>query len=159
MVCLLTGCGKSLDEQVSEGITNAEAAFSDEPIKSNVKEGNVSVYLPEDYVLDATDKEFNYLINSKDDQYILFINENESETSKLNYQLIVDEKKDAIVSLKELEEEKQFGFAAVIEYAEKEYELVVSIGGVKLSTITNGKKIDEKLTNMMEIVRSVEILN
>ena len=50
-----------------------------------------------------------------------------------------------------------FGFSAVVEHAEDEYELIVSNGGIKMSTMSDGKKIDQKIQAMMEIVRSVKV--
>jgi hypothetical protein len=155
---LLAGCGKTVDEQVLEGITTVQAAFEQEPIKANTKENNISLYLPVDYVIDPSKEENNYLINSSDDQYILFINEKEPENSQLNYDLLMKSEDESIVKVEQLQGEKHFGFVAVKQFSEKEYELIVSIGGIKLSTVTNQKKIDEKLANMIDIVRSVEIL-
>ena len=155
---LLTGCGKSVDEQVSEGITTVQAAFSQQPIKANTKENNISLYLPEDYVIDPSKEEYNYFINSSDDQFILFINENEPENSQLNYDILMKNKDESIIKVEQLQGEKHFGFVAVKQFTEKEYELIVSIGGIKLSTVTNQKKMDAKLSNMIDIVRSVEIV-
>lgn len=153
---LLVGCGKTVEDQVDEGMAKAEAAFK-EANRSNTTEGNVSLYLPKGFVIDPAEEESNYFVTSDDDQYILFINEQEPNDSKLNYDLILKDKKDDIVKIEELKNEDSFGFAAVIKHSEKHYELVVSIGGVKLSTMTNNKKMDEKLAVMMDIVRSVEI--
>ena len=155
---LLAGCGKTLEDQVSKGITTVQAAFEQQPIKANTKENNLSLYLPEDYVIDPSKEENNYFINSSDDQYILFINENEPENSQLNYELLMSSDDDSIIKVEQLQGEKQFGFVAIKEFSEKEYELIVSIGGIKLSTVTNQKKMDEKLANMIDIVRSVEIV-
>ena len=153
---LLVGCGKTVDEQVDEGMEKAEAAFK-QSSQANTTEGNVKLYLPKGFVIDPAEEEANYFITSDDDQYILFINEQEPNDSKLNYDLISKEKKDDIVKIEELKNEEFFGFAAVIQHSEKHYELVVSIGGIKLSTMTNNKKMDEKLAMMADIVRSVEI--
>ena len=153
---LLVGCGKSVEEQVDEGMVKAEAAFK-QASEANTTEDNVNLYLPKGFVIDPAEEESNYFITSDDDQYILFINEQEPNDSKLNYDLIRKEKKDDIIKIEELKNEERFGFAAVIKHSEKHYELVVSIGGIKLSTMTNNKKMDEKLAVMMDIVRSVEI--
>lgn len=155
---LLAGCGKSFDEQVSEGIITVQAAFEQQPIKANTTENNINLYLPEDYVIDPSKEEHNYLIHSSDDQYILFINEEEPENSQLNYDILMKSDDESIIKVEQLQGEKHFGFVAVKQFSEKEYELIVSIGGIKLSTVTNEKKIDYKLANMIDIVRSVEIV-
>ena len=155
---LLAGCGKTVDEQVSEGIITVQAAFEQQPIKANTKENNLNLYLPEGFVIDPSKEENNYLITSSDDQYILFINHNEPENSQLNYDLLMKSDDESIVKVEQLNGEKQFGFVAVRQFSDKEYELIVSIGGLKLSTVTNQKKLDIKLSNMIDIVRSVEFV-
>lgn len=155
---LLVSCNKTVEEQVSEGISTVQHAFEQQPIKSNTKENNISLYLPEDFVIDPSGEANNYFINSSDDQYILFINQNEPENSQLNYDLLMKDQDDSIVKVEQLQGEKHFGFVAVKQFSEKDYELIVSIGGIKLTTVTNQKKIDAKLANMIDIVRSVEII-
>ena len=158
LTVLLAGCGKSFDEKVSEGFTTVQAAFEQQPLKANTKENNMSLYLPENFVIDPSDEENNYFIHSSDDQYILFINEEEPENSQFNYDILMKSDDKSIIKVEQLQGEKHFGFVAVKQFSEKEYELIVSIGGIKLSTITNEKKIDFKLENMIDIVRSVEIV-
>ena len=118
----------------------------------------MNLYLPENFVIDPSDEENNYFIHSSDDQYILFINEEEPENSQFNYDILMKSDDKSIIKVEQLQGEKHFGFVAVKQFSEKEYELIVSIGGIKLSTITNEKKIDFKLENMIDIVRSVEIV-
>ena len=158
LTVLLAGCGKSFDEKVSEGFTTVQAAFEQQPLKANTKENNMKLYLPENFVIDPSDEENNYFIHSSDDQYILFINEEEPENSQFNYDILMKSDDKSIIKVEQLQGEKHFGFVAVKQFSEKEYELIVSIGGIKLSTITNEKKIDFKLENMIDIVRSVEIV-
>ena len=155
---LLASCGKTVEEQVTEGITTVQSAFEQQPVQGNTKENNISLYLPEDYVIDPSEEENNFFIHSSDDQYILFINENEPENSQLNYDLLMKSDDESIIKVEQLQGEKHFGFVAVKQLSEKEVELIVSIGGIKLSTVTNQKKIDYKLANMVDIVRSVEIV-
>lgn len=51
-----------------------------------------------------------------------------------------------------------FGFAAVLKTDnEKEFELIVSNGGVKMITISNAKYIKDNLHEMTKIVHSVKI--
>lgn len=155
---LLTGCGKSVEEQVSEGIDTVQAAFTDQPIETNTTEQNIALYLPKDFVIDPAEEENNFFINSKEDVYVLFVNENEHGDSKVNYDLLTKNEDDHLLKLEELKGEEKFGFVAVKQHDEKQHELIVSIGGVKLTTVTNNKKLDEKLANMIDIVRSVEFV-
>ena len=43
------------------------------------------------------------------------------------------------------------------EHDEGQFELIASSGGVKVSTISNDRNMDDKLVEMMIIARSVEV--
>lgn len=156
---VLAGCGQSIEEKVDEGMKVVQTSFQNDKKEATVDEGKISLYLPEDFVIDSTDDENNFLIHEGDDAYILFVNEKEPENSKLNYDLLKKSDDSSIIQIEELKDEKNYGFAMVKQFEEKEYELIVSIGGIKLTTVSGKKKIDEKLAQMLEIVRSVEIKN
>ena len=101
----------------------------------------------------------NYTILKGKYSYILFVNQNEPEDSRLQYDLLKQENKNEIVEEKTFESDGQFGFSAVTKFPEEKYELIVNLGGVKLSTISEDKKIDDKIQEMMEIVKTVKVVN
>ena len=60
-----------------------------------------------------------------------------------------------VLEEKTFEQNGRFGFAAIIENSEEKYELITSIGGIKLTTISEQQDIAKNLEKMMLIVRSI----
>ena len=152
----LAGCGKSVDEQVSEGLDSAQTTFEQQAQPTNKNIGNIEIYLPKGYTIEEAGDDLNFTLTKYKKDYILFVNENETEDSQLQYDLLMQDSTKNIVEQQTFETDGVFGFSAVVQHSETEYELIVNIGGIKLSTISDAKKIDEKLKEMMSIVRSIK---
>lgn len=158
-VVILSACSQTVEEQAQAGMENAETMFSKEPNEANKTIGHIELYLPKGYSIEKGIDELNYTILNGKDSYILFVNQNEPEDSKLQYDLLKQENKNEIIEEKTFESDGQFGFSAVTKFPEEKYELIVNLGGVKLSTISENKKIDDKIQEMMEIVKTVKVVN
>ena len=154
---MLTGCGKTVDEQITEGVKSTATAFEAQSVEPTTTIGKIKVYLPNGYKVEEGTNEMNYIFTKGKDSFILFVNTIETEDSRLYYDNLVNDSSLNIIKEQTFEFEDAFGFVAVIEHSEEQYELVVSSGGVKMTTISADKNIDEKLANMMEIVRSVKV--
>lgn len=158
-ILLLSACGKTVDEQIDTGLANVETVFKNKPKKANHKISNIELYLPSRYSINFTDEANNFIIEKGSDVYILFVNINEEEDSKLQYDILKNDTTKHIIKEKTIEVDDSFSFALVSKQDEKNYELIVSTGGVKISTISEDKNIDDKLLHMMEIVHSVKLIN
>lgn len=154
---MLAGCGKTIEEQITEGVASAATTFESKAAAPTTEIGKINVYVPPAYKVEEGANEMNYIFTKGRDSFILFVNTIEAEDSRLHYDNLVNDTSLNIVEKETFEFEEAFGFTAVIEHGEKDYELIVSSGGVKMTTMAEGKKIDEKLAEMMEIVRSVQV--
>ena len=154
---MLAGCGTPLDEQLEMGFAASEQSFEADSKKPNTKQENIAFYLPEGFEVENSEIEHNYLLNHNGELYVLFVNALEDSSSKFAYEHLMTEQEDKIVEVKTYETEEAFGYSAVLEQKKDEYELVTALGGVKVSTLTKGKALDEKLAYMMEIAKSVQI--
>ena len=155
-ILCLASCGKTVDEQVSEGLVSAKATFEQPAQQTNENIGNIEIYLPKGYTIEEAGDDLNFTLTKDKKDFILFVNENETEDSQLQYDLLIQDSTKNIVEQQTFETEGVFGFSAVVQHSETEYELIVNIGSIKLSTISDDKKIDEKLKEMMSIVRSIQ---
>lgn len=155
MLFILAGCGKPLEEQIKTGIVNVETTFNESPQETNTEIGKIKVYLPPGYTIEESEDESNYLLKKDDKQMILFVNPNEQKNSKLLYDLYKQNQGKEIIEEKTLETDDSFGFTAILQNDEKSYELIVNIGGVKVSTLSSAQNIDQMLLEMMQIARSV----
>lgn len=154
---LIAACGKTAEEQIDLGLEKMEEVFKGEPKEPNKKISDIELYLPSRYSIDFTEDTNNYIIKKGSDVYILFLNKNEENNSKLQYDILKNDSTKNIIKEKTLEENNTFSFIAVVKDKEQ-YELIVCSGGMKISTISNGKNIDDKLVNMMEIIHSVQYI-
>lgn len=152
----LAGCGKTVDEQIDTGVASAQNVFEENPQDTNETIGKIELYVPSGYTVEQSEDPNNVILTKEKDNYILFVNQNENEDSNLQYELLKKDTSKKIIKEQTVEFDGAFGFTAVIEHDAEQYELVVSSGGVKMTTISKDKNIDEKLVEMMEIVRSVK---
>lgn len=155
VVILLVGCS-SKEDRIAEGLENAKVIFQDNAEMPNDKVNDTKIFLPSGFSIEDAD-ESNILLTKGKDSYVLFINPNELPTSQLYYDLMLADPNLKIVEKSTFEQNERFGFAAVIENSEEKYELITSIGGIKLTTISKESDIASNMEKMMMIVRSISI--
>ena len=154
----LTGCNQSIDEQIANGLQQSETIFAEKPETHTDKIGNVQLFLPSKYKIEDSSDKYNILVSKGKQSYILFINDREEPDSKLYYELLKEDSSKKIIDEKTYEKDNTFGFAAVFKTEnEEEFELVVSSGGVKMTTISRMKDVEDNLQEMTKIVHSVKI--
>lgn len=158
IVAVLTACNQSVEEQALAGMENAETVFSSEPKEVNKSIGHIELYLPTEYSIETGIDDLNYTILNGEDSYILFVNENETTDSQLHYDIFRSESASKIVQEKTFQSDDIFGFSGVVKRSKDKYELIANIGGVKLSTISEAKKLENKIQEMMEIVQTVNVI-
>lgn len=156
---IVSGCNQSVEEQVSAGLENTKTTFESKPKEPNEMIGQIELFIPKGYGIEKGIDELNYTLVNGKDSYILFVNLHEPKDSQLHYTILKEDPNIKIVQEEIYKADDMFGFSSVIEREEKQYELVVSIGGVKLTTLSENKKIDQKLQEMMEIVQSVRTID
>ena len=152
---LLTACGKSLEVQVDEGLKSAEKVFYENNKVANEEIDGLKFYKPSDFTIKEGSDSQNIIFTSKNDTFILFNNPNESTNSQLLYDLLKADETKTIIKEKSFTEGDIFGFAAVIENDDR-VELITSVGGTKITTLANKKDVENHLTIMMEILRSIK---
>ncbi|GGA37275.1 hypothetical protein [Psychrobacillus lasiicapitis] len=153
-VILLVGCS-SIEDEVEDGIENAKLVFQSDAEKPNEKINNMKLFIPSGFSIEDEPDETNIILSKGKDSYILFLNPNELPGSRLYYDLMMADTNLNIVEEKTFEQNGRFGFVAILENSEEKYELITSIGGIKLSTISKQQDIAGNLEKMMTIVRSI----
>jgi hypothetical protein len=158
LILTLAGCSKTVEEQIDTGVASAQTVFEETPQQSNQTIGKIELYVPPGFTVEETEDLNNLILTKGNESYLLFVNYYEKEDSNLHYKLLKHNPSSKIIKEQTVEFDGAFGFTAVTEYDEEQFELIASSGGVKISTISKDDKIDEKLVDMMTIVRSVNIL-
>ncbi|MCZ2259704.1 hypothetical protein [Sporosarcina sp. G11-34] len=151
----LTACGQSLEDRTAKGLKSAEEAFYANNKAGTEEFDGVKLYKPMGFTIKEDSDAQNILFNKNDDTFILFINPNEEANSRLFYDLLIEDETKETVAIETFIENRTFGFVAVVESGNNQVELIVSVGGAKITTITKEKNIDTHLRMMMEIVRSI----
>lgn len=152
---LLTACGKSLEEQVEEGLKSSEKVFYENNKVANEEIDGLKFYKPSDFTIRQGSDSQNIILTTKSDTFILFNNPNEETNSHLFYDLLKADETKTIIDEKSFTDGDVFGFAAIIENDDT-IELIASVGGTKITTLANKKDVENHLTIMMEILRSIQ---
>lgn len=156
-VFLLTACGQSIDERANKGVKAASDAFYADNMKTNKEVNEIKFYKPISFKVEDDSDPQNIVLNKGKDTFILFINPNEKNDSKLYYDLLMADDKKNVLKEETFTDEDTFGFAAIVQTANDDTtELIVSVGGTKISTQTKEKNIESYMPKMMEIVRSIK---
>ncbi len=155
-VLLLASCNQSLDEKVAAGIEAAEKAFHSDDKEHTEEIDGIKLYKPAGFTISDHSDAQNIVFTKNEEPFILFINPNEKSDSKLFFDLLQADQKKEIIEQATFTDEEIFGFVAVVKSDADHVELIVSIGGAKMTTMTTNKKIEENLASMMEVVRSIK---
>lgn len=156
-VLLLTACGQNIDERASKGVKAASDAFYAHNIETNEEIDGTKFYKPIGFQVENDSDAQNIVLNKGKDTFILFINPNEKRDSKLYYDLLTADDKKNIIKEETFTEEETFGFAAIVQGENEDTaELIVSVGGTKMSTRTKEKNIESYMPKMMEVVQSIK---
>ncbi|MCM3743656.1 hypothetical protein M3193_05840 [Sporosarcina luteola] len=154
-IIVLAACGKTFEEQAAAGIAAAKEAFQLHDQHVNDEVYGVSFYKPAGFTIDEKSDAQNIVLKKGDETFLLFINPNESRDSRLFYELSTKtEDKERFEEV--FTEDGYFGFSSVLRQGEDQAELIASVGGIKITTITKNKNIEANMGKMMEIVRSIE---
>lgn len=154
-VLVLAGC-VSPEEDLVEGVSSARAAFEEEAPEPNETAGETELYVPGGYEVEQPSDDHNVLITRGSQAFALFLNPNEASDSTFFYDLQKANPEETWLADEKFSQHGRFGFVTVRTIAEDRYELVVSSGGAKLSTITEQAALRNHMEWMMKTTRSIE---
>jgi hypothetical protein len=150
---LLSACSASFSEQKAEIKKEVASTFESQPEKTNNSTKDIDYYLPSDVKVEEETPN-NVLLKNGSKTYILFYNQHEKEDSKVVYDSTVKQQKEWDAN-ETFSKDGKFGYMLVKELKENHYQLIVGIGGVKLTTETENVREDAEV--MMQIANSVKI--
>lgn len=155
-VLLLAGCANSLEDRAASGVSAAkEAFFANSKDQTEEIEG-IKLYKPAGFTISEKSDAYNIIFKKGNETFLLFINPNEKEDSRLFYDLLLADKSKEIIAEETFSDDGNSGFVAIIKNDDESVELVVSVGGAKMTTITKKKKLEKEVKEMMEVVKSLK---
>lgn len=150
---IISGCMTKSESEVLEEVTDiAEEIFL--TYEMTEREHNINddlaIYLPNRMSIEEIE-ENNVIINDGEQTFILFYNPFESPESDLNYEIAQQE---TSLLLETFEEDDKFGYIQVVD-EDGEYRIQVSVGGIKMTTITTLGNMSKDAEDMMMISLSM----
>lgn len=140
-----------------EALEQAQEIFKDFPVESKVEPNNetelFSFYLPSSLSVEETTAT-TVLLSEEEQLYLLFSNPEESDQSKVNYEIDVLQEKDLIL-VEELSTDEHFAYIMISSLDKETYEVIVGRGGDKVTTIATMEDIPKSVTNTIELLSSI----
>jgi hypothetical protein len=152
-VFLLGACSSSFSEDKTEAKEAVESTFASKPEKADNSTKDIDYHLPFGVEI-KEESPNNVLLKNGSRTYILFYNQHETEGSKVVYESTMMQQKEWDVN-ENFNQDGKFGYMLVKKLKEDHYQLIVGIGGVKLTTETDNIKKDAE--TMMRIANSVKV--
>ena len=155
-ISLLVGCNPSNDEAISQSKKIAETAFKEKQMKTTESTNGIRYYLPKGFNVE-NEMENNIILLKGKEEYILFVNPEEPFTSEVVFNEMKSAKENAETDT--FKTNDRFGYISINPAKDKKFELIVGIGGVKMTTLTSANNMVENTKDMMEIANSVQYAN
>lgn len=152
---LLFGCQASFDDQKEESIKAVQKQMNEKPKETNKEAQDIEFYLPFGYEIDEESPN-NVILKNGSKTYILFYNQFENQQSDVVYKSTLNQHEKYEIDQK-WEDKENFGFFLVEKLDNDLNELIVGIGGVKLTSEVKTSNLATEAAQMMEIVHSVSV--
>jgi hypothetical protein len=153
---LVAGCQASFDDKSEEAVTAVEEQIKATPKETNKKTQEIEFYLPFGYEIEKESPN-NLILKNGSKTYILFYNPHENQQSDVVYKSTLNQHEHFEVD-KKWQEKDQFAYFLVEELEDDQNELIVGIGGVKLTSEVKTSSLATEAAQMMEIIKSVSML-
>lgn len=153
LLMILVSCSMKSEEDAIEGAKKAaeDSFLSEETFMPNQELENISIYLPERLHVESEEPS-NIILKDGNQTYIVFYNNYEPPTSEMGMN---SSQNDEALLLHSFKDPDKFGYIRIMPETEKEYEMVVGVGGVKITTYTNRKKMEQDAEELMKITLSL----
>lgn len=152
-VILLSACSSSFSEDKEEANEAVKNVFEAKAETANNSTKDIDYHLPFGVEI-KEEKPNNILLKNNTRTYILFYNQHEKADSKVVYASTMKQQKEWDAN-ESYNKDGKFGYMLVKKLKEDHYQLIVGIGGVKLTTETDD--IQKDAETMMTIANSVNM--
>ena len=153
-VLVLSACSASLKEEQNTALEKARELFKSDPKKTNHKNDDIEFYLPFGYEV-KEEKPNNVILKNGSKTFILFYNQHEDRSSKVVYEATLNQDKYEINET--FSENGRFGYVLINQIDKELNELVIGVGGVKITTEVKTKSLSTEAAAMIEIANSVKM--
>ncbi|BCB05309.1 hypothetical protein [Bacillus sp. KH172YL63] len=154
LMLILTGCNTTIDKEKDQTADAVKNALSSNE-KPDEKAGNIEFYLPFGAKIEKESPN-NIIISKSSDTFILFTNPQEDKDSELLYKMALNEK-ESLVKHGTFKEDDRLGYYVIKKLPDtEEYELMVGMGGTKVTTQSEVGDLADHAEMMMKMAASVK---
>lgn len=153
VVFLLGACSSSFSDDKNKANEAVAETFESKPEKTNNSAKDIDYHLPFGVEMEKESPN-NIILQNGSRTYILFYNHHEADDSKVVYESTLKQQEEWDGN-ETYNKDGKFGYMLVKKLKDKHYQLIVGIGGVKLTTETDNIKKDAE--TMMKIANSVKL--
>lgn len=157
LLLVLTGCGRSVEEQSDEAMQAARDAFEMNRKQPTETADGVEFYKPVGWKADMLNEQRTILISKGDQTYTAQYDPNAKKDSHANYELLTEDPGKEFIRQQTFSDAGVFGFAAVSTHGDTSVEVVTGTGPVQVTAIVKKEDLVAAIERMMEIARSVQI--
>lgn len=155
MVILLVGCSVSENDAIDQTYTSVKETFSSQVNETNKTSDDLTYFLPNSLTIES-EEEHNIVLNKGSQRFILFYNQLEDLSSEEVYKGSLSEDRKPVLN-ETFQEGNKFQYVIVYLIDNtKKYELIIGMGGVKITTETTSNKMDEDAVLMAQIIDSIQ---
>ncbi|WP_174729401.1 hypothetical protein [Mesobacillus harenae] len=151
---MLGACSESVQDQKESVNLAVKEAFNSKPEVVNTSSKDIDFHLPAGLKVD-NESPNNILLKNGSKTYILFYNQHEGLESEVVYNSTLNQNPEPDMNETYTKDEK-FGYMLLDSTEDELYELIVGIGGIKVTTETKAKDFEEDAVVMMELANSVK---
>lgn len=152
ILLIVSGCSASLKKEQDEASKAVEAAFATSPKDANKKNSDIQYYLPFGFeIVEETPN--NIILKNGPKDYILFYNLHENAKSNVVLDATLQQKEFDVKE--QFQQEDRLGYFLVKKTKDDLNEVIVGIGGIKLTSEVKTKSLKSEAEIMMTIVNSV----
>lgn len=151
----IVGCSASFNEQSDETIKVVENQLKTKAKKPNKNVGDIEVYLPFGFEIEDESPN-NIILKNGSKTYILFYNQHENEKSDVVYKSTLNQH-EKIDTNQKWKKKDQFSYLLIDNFQKDMNELILGIGGIKLTSEVKTSSLATEAVQMMEIVQSVTV--
>jgi hypothetical protein len=134
-----------------------DVIFKIEKKETNTEANNMEFYLPAGMEVEA-EEEYNTILEKNGQWFILFYNPQENQLSRSLFKKAMQDRENYLL-VHSFKSDNRFGYLHVVPLTDDDYEIVISVGNVKMTTKTTTKEMSESVQAMSEIGHSTTFNN
>lgn len=154
-IFILGACSASVEKEQKAAKDAVMTAYNEKANKPNETHKNISFYLPFGFEIKETSPN-NIILKNGSKRYILFYNQQEGKNSDVVYKSTIAANNEYDVN-ETFHKNDEFTYFLIKNLKKDQHEIVIGIGGVKLTAEVSTDQLASESKTMMEIVKSVKV--